>query len=170
MSLKKSNHLGLILFFFCLYCFHFLHLRVFHFFMLYSNRNTLDSVNVQIAFPSLLLPPPILVKKWFPLWLLRAPLCSLCSMLGTSGSRGPLFPPLWRWLMPVSLVRHWCLTTHISRWRDLSTTLESESSVFVLTGPMRVQSFFIAPVSYSGCTYSVDKVPCPRHVAFAGLL
>lgn len=81
-------------FFFCLYCFHFLHLRVLHFFMLCSNRNTLDSVNVQIAFPSLLLSPPILDKKWFPLWLLRAPLCSLCSMLGTSGSRGPLSPLL----------------------------------------------------------------------------
>ena len=64
----------------------------------------------------------------------------------------------------------WCLTTHISRRQDLSTTLDSESSVFVLTAPMRFQSFFIAPVSYSGCTYSVDKVPCPRHVAVTGLL
>lgn len=156
-------------FFFCLYCFHFLHLRVLHFFMLCSNRNTLDSVNVQIAFPSLLLSPPILDKKWFPLWLLRAPLCSYAPCWELQ-DRGVLCPRFWRWLTPVSLVRPWCLTTHISRRRDLSTTLDSESSVFVLTAPMRFQSFFIAPVSYSGCTCSVDKVPCPRHVAFTGLL
>ena len=168
MSLKKSNHLGLI-FFFCLCCFHFLHLRVFPFFMLCSDRNTLDSVTVQIAFPSLLLPPPILDKRWFALRLLRTSLCSLYSTLGNLGTRGPL-SPFWRWLMPIPLVRHRCLTMHISRRRDLSTALDSESSVFVLTGPMRLQSFFIAPVSYSGCTYPVEKVPCPRPVAFTGLL
>ena len=169
MSLKKSNHLGLIFFFFCLYCFHFLHLRVFPFFMLCSNRNTLDSVNVQIAFPSLLLPPPILDKRWFALRLLRTSLSSLCSTLGNLGIRGPL-SPFWRWLMPIPLVRHWCLTMHISRRWDLSTALDSESSVFVLTGPMRLQSLFIAPGSYSECTCPVEKGPWPRPVAFTGLL
>lgn len=37
--------------------------------------------------------------------------------------------------------------------------LDSKSSVFVLTGLIRFQSFFIASVSYMGCTYFVQKVP-----------
>lgn len=37
--------------------------------------------------------------------------------------------------------------------------LDSKSSIFVLTGPIRFQSFFIASVSYMGCTYFVERVP-----------
>lgn len=170
MSLKKSNHLGLIFFFFSV-CIAFI-FCIWEFFIflccaligIHWTLSMYKLLSLPFSYlPQFLTKSGFLCDYWEPLCVPYAPCWELQD-------RGVLCPRFWRWLTPVSLVRPWCLTTHISRRRDLSPTLDSESSVFVLTAPMRFQSFFIAPVSYSGCTCSVDKVPCPRHVAFTGLL
>lgn len=46
------------------------------------------------------------------------------------------------------------VSLHLKK-RPIGETLASKSGVFVLTGPIRFQSFVVAGVSYTECTYFV---------------